>query len=164
MDKSIDQMVQEAALDAGLPISVVRGVVQQESQGFPKATRYEPGFYLQYICKGWVATLLKKLKLGLDSAEAKGRATSWGLMQVMGQSAREMGFTGPFSDLLIPEVGLYWGCKHLAIKKRLYFARYGWAGVLSAYNAGSPLVLKSGKYKNQHYVDGSLRYASQGVA
>jgi soluble lytic murein transglycosylase-like protein len=41
----------------------------------------------------------------------KNRATSWGLMQVMGQSARELGYREFIPELCDPASGLYWGCK-----------------------------------------------------
>jgi soluble lytic murein transglycosylase-like protein len=43
------------------------------------------------------------------------RSMSWGLMQLMGEVAREMGFTGTYlSQLCDPPIGLLWGCKKLA--------------------------------------------------
>ncbi|HEY6442754.1 MAG TPA: hypothetical protein VIY66_05375, partial [Candidatus Acidoferrales bacterium] len=45
------------------------------------------------------------------------RSISWGLMQVMGQVAREHGFTGKFlSALCNPSLGLDIGCAALASK------------------------------------------------
>lgn len=138
--------IQEAALSAGLPISIVRGVVCTESSGNPGATRREPEFYERYIKDTWPGDW--------------GRATSWGLMQIMGQTARERGFRGEFTELLQPEVGLYWGCRQLNVLKARYFAKRGWEGVLAAYNAGSPRKGENGKYVNQHYVDKVLKYAA----
>lgn len=138
--------VQEAALAATLPISIVRGIVCQESAGNPEATRYEPEFYKTYIADKFPGE--------------HGRATSYGLMQIMGQTARERGFKGDFAELLHPQVGLYWGCRHLFILKIRYFNRHGWAGVIAAYNAGSPRKA-GGKYSNQGYVDKVLKYASE---
>ena len=79
-------------------------------------------------------------------------------MQIMGQTAREEGFTGEFEQLLEPRVGLHWGCRHLLILKKRYLATYGWPGVVSAYNAGSPRK-KGGVYGNQPYVDKVFRYS-----
>lgn len=149
MNPDILAHVQEAALAADLPISLVYGLVCQESSGNPNATRFEPMFFQRYIIKG-----------NFPEAEGKGRATSWGLMQIMGEVAREEGFKGDFHELLEPEVGLYWGCRHLARLKERYWAKYGWNGVLAAYNAGSPR-LNGGKFVNQKYVDGVLGYASE---
>jgi len=142
----ITAAIQEAALAAGLPISIVRGVVCQESTGEPTATRYEPAFYQEYIKEKWPGE--------------KDRATSWGLMQIMGQTARERGFRGEFAELLTPEIGLYWGCRQLNVLKARHFAKRGWEGVLAAYNAGSPRKRDDGKYVNQGYVDKVLKYAA----
>jgi soluble lytic murein transglycosylase-like protein len=152
LSADIKKCIQEAALDVGLPISVVTGIVCQESSGNPSATRYEPGFFKRYI-----------IKLGLAGEEAQGRATSWGLMQLMGQVAREMGFTAPFETLLDPDVGLYWGCRHLSKLKERHYREYGWAGVIAAYNAGSPRKQKDGKWVNQDYVDKVTKYAQEAL-
>jgi len=143
--------VQEAALDVGLPISIVAGIVCQESSGWTnRKPRYEPGFFQRYI-----------LKIpGLGTEERKGRATSWGPMQVMGQTAREMGYTAPFQNMLVLEIGLYWGCRYLKRLKARYFDEYGWEGVIAAFNAGSPRK-RNGRYVNQPYVDGVMWHAGQ---
>ena len=146
----ITAAIQEAALAAGLPISIVRGVVCTESSGNPEATRWEPGFYDNYI-KGKFPDD--------DYHDEHGRAVSWGLMQIMGQVARERGFRGKFNELLQPEVGLYWGCRQLNVLHARYFKKHGWAGVIAAYNAGSPRKV-GGKFANQGYVDKVLKYAA----
>jgi soluble lytic murein transglycosylase-like protein len=51
--------------------------------------------------------------LSLDVNETKERATSWGLMQIMGQVARELGYTGDLQQLLEPQNSLDYGCKKL---------------------------------------------------
>ncbi|MGA8268053.1 MAG: lytic transglycosylase domain-containing protein, partial [Candidatus Acidiferrales bacterium] len=51
------------------------------------------------------------------NTEAYSRAISWGLMQVMGQTARERGFAGKFlSELCDPATGLDAGCDLFAHK------------------------------------------------
>ncbi len=53
----------------------------------------------------------------LSETEARARAFSWGLMQVMGETGREFGFAGKFlSALCEPQTGLEFGCKVLAHK------------------------------------------------
>ncbi len=140
-----DNIVMEinvAAKEHGLPFDVIYGIVCQESSGKPNAVRYEPGFLKRYL-----------LKIpGLGTTERKARATSYGLMQILGQTARENGFGGDFSVLFDPRVNLYWGCLYLKRLKKRYYEQHGWPGVISAYNAGSPRK-KGGVYGNQHYVD-----------
>jgi soluble lytic murein transglycosylase-like protein len=90
------------ALDAGL----VCAVVEQESAWEAHAIRYEPAFRTRYVAP-----------LGLAPTEEIARSISWGLMQVMGQVARERGFTGKFlSALCEPATGLDIGCAVLAAK------------------------------------------------
>lgn len=134
----------EAAAEYDLPPENVLAVVLQESGGKPNAKRYEPGFFEHYI-----------VPLGVDDPEeAKGLATSWGEMQVMGQVAREMGYTGPFQTILDDHtLAINLGCRHLAAKYKRYFRRYGWDGVFAAYNGGSVRFDFEGKFVNQRYVD-----------
>lgn len=139
--------IQEAAKTHDLPYDLLYGIVCQESSGRPSAIRFEPGFLRRYI-----------LKIpGLGTPEREGRATSWGLMQVMGQVAREGGFVGEFVKLLQPAVGLHWGCRHLLMLKRRHLATHGWAGVVAAYNAGSPRK-RGDAWVNQYYVDQVEKY------
>src|ERR1700719_4074968 len=90
------------ALDPAL----VCAIVEQESAWDPHAIRYEPAFRTRYVAP-----------LGLPPSEEIARSISWGLLQVMGQVARERGFRGKFlSALCDPEAGLDFGCAALAAK------------------------------------------------
>ncbi|HXQ25921.1 MAG TPA: transglycosylase SLT domain-containing protein [Candidatus Acidoferrales bacterium] len=90
------------ALDPAL----VCAVVEQESSWETHAIRYEPAFRAHYVAP-----------LGLPPTEEVARSISWGLMQVMGQVAREHGFSGKFlSALCEPPAGLDIGCAVLAAK------------------------------------------------
>src|SRR5262244_1997825 len=80
--------------------ALVCAVTEQESSWNPWAMRYEPAFFAKYV-----APLYTNNKVGASEAYARG--FSWGLMQVMGQVAREFGFDGLFlSALCDPEQGL----------------------------------------------------------
>ena len=94
------------ALDPGL----VCAVIEQESAWNPWAMRYEPAFFSKYV-----APLYTNNKI--TATEAYARGFSWGLMQVMGQVARESGFDAQFlSALCDPEQALAVGCKVLRKK------------------------------------------------
>jgi Transglycosylase SLT domain len=69
--------------------------------------------------------------------EWQAQRASWGLCQVMGAVAREIGFHGPYLTALVqPELNLDFGARHLAKQ----IARFGTAADgLSAYNAGRPV-------------------------
>jgi soluble lytic murein transglycosylase-like protein len=86
-------------------------MVEQESSWNPWALRYEPAFYARYVepqlSRGAIAS----------EGEARARAFSWGLMQVMGQVARERGFAGAsLANLCDPATGLAVGCRVFAAK------------------------------------------------
>jgi soluble lytic murein transglycosylase-like protein len=90
------------ALDPAL----VCAVIEQESAWDTHAIRYEPAFRARYVAP-----------LGLPPTEEVARSISWGLMQVMGQVARERGFSEKFlSGLCDPSTGLDVGCAVLAVK------------------------------------------------
>ncbi len=90
--------------------ALVCAVIEQESGWNPWAIRYEPAFFTRYV-----APLYTNNKV--SASEAYARGFSWGLMQVMGQVARENGFDAPFlSALCDPEQGIAVGCRVLVRK------------------------------------------------
>lgn len=135
-----------------LPASIVLAVVQVESGGNPWAVRSEPDY--RYL---WDIQRIEPFR-ALDIGERRSERApddfhaprgvsrhtewqcqqlSWGLMQIMGAVARERGFVAPFMSMLCdPEIGLRFGCAHLAQYHKRFFDRFGWAGVLRAYNGG----------------------------
>ncbi len=97
-------VARSAALNAGLDPQLVQAVIEHESSWNPWAVRYEPGFYQTYI------SAMK----GLTPTEMTLRATSFGLMQILGQVAREKGFDGKFlTALLDPLNSVTYGCRKL---------------------------------------------------
>lgn len=91
---------------------------------------------------------------GDRDAEWWGQQASWGLMQVMGAVARERGFDPRvhFPRLCSdPQLGLAYGCAHLAHMRDRWFKEHGWMGVVAAYNAGS-VRYRSGVLENADYV------------
>lgn len=140
------EVADRIAADFGLPPGLVRAFCQAESSWRPEATRYEPGFQRRYLSFNQ-----------LSEEENKSRATSWGLMQIMGQTARELGFTGKYEDLLDPETGIFWGCVYIKKRALKYRDTLGWRGVIAAYNAGTPRV-EDGRFLNQTYVNRVIAY------
>ena len=99
----------------GLDEALVCAVCEQESSWDTWASRFEPDFFTKYIAGPFLAGNLQPGSGKVSQTEAYQRAFSWGLMQVMGQVAREEGFLGPsLVELCDPAVGLDVGCKHLA--------------------------------------------------
>ena len=103
-------LARDAAARRNLPAELVCAVVEQESAWDPYALRYEPAFYDRYVYP-------MALKRALSETEARGRAFSWGLMQTMGEVAREFGYAAHYlSALCEPAASLEIGCKILAHK------------------------------------------------
>lgn len=91
--------------------------------------RYEPGFLSRYIAPLYTAGKL-------SATEAYTRAMSWGLMQVMGQVARESGFEDPsLAELCDPATGIEFGCRILAA--RLARSKGDIPAALLAWNGGA---------------------------
>jgi soluble lytic murein transglycosylase-like protein len=117
-------LIEKTAREHGLPADLVEAVVRTESSGNPRAYRAEAQFWVRYL-KG------KPFYEKYGPARA---AASYGLMQLMFSTARELGFRGEPEDLYDPETNLRWGCTLLA-------DLIGWADgmedhALGAYNAG----------------------------
>ena len=105
--------------------ALVCAVIEQESSWDPHAIRYEPAFRMRYVAP-----------LHLPLTEEIARSISWGLMQVMGQVAREHGFSEKFlSALCDPAAGIEIGVTVLCAK----FAAAGEdaARALQLWNGGS---------------------------
>jgi len=142
-------LITAKATQYSLPPELITAIALEESSMNPWEARFEPAFLSRYIrpnVQHWGTCSLE--------TERNFRATSFGLMQIMGEDAREKGFTGPFlTQLCDPETGLDYGCKELAYLRDHYFAEFGWDGVIAAYNEGSPRKNPDGTWASQAYVD-----------
>lgn len=136
--RPLDDLIYKEAAKWKLPPDLIRAVIWVESRGKAEAKGYE-----------------RKLK-----------DYSYGLMQILLATAKEMGFTGGAPDLLKPEVNLHFGCKYLT--KQLLRYRGDIPSAIAAYNAGGAYK-RYGRFVNQHHVDKVMRaykalqkYAEQG--
>jgi soluble lytic murein transglycosylase-like protein len=98
-------LAQTAARKYGLQAALVCAVIEQESSWDATALRMEPLFYLRYV-----------QPLRLPPTESVMRSTSFGLMQILGQVARELGYRDSFDALCDVETNLELGCHHLGNK------------------------------------------------
>ena len=124
-DPALIALAKARAANAGIDPTLCCAICEQESAWNPWAIRDEPAFYARYVAK-----------LHLGTTEAAARAFSWGLMQVMGQVAREHGFSGAsLAALCDPAACLAVGCRVLAAK--LAAAEGNVARALQLWNGGS---------------------------
>ena len=168
-NKDLQFYIKSISTIHGLPPSLVAAIVQVESSNNIYAYRVEPHYrYLVNVLtqdpfRGLTPDEIKSEKAPIDfgyirkvssrDTEWWGQQASWGPMQVMGAVARELGFRGAFPELCGPR-GIEYGCKHLSNLKKRFYDKYGLAGVIAAYNAGSPRrTLTGNNLVNQYYVD-----------
>lgn len=132
---------------------LIAAIIMQESGGSQYACRFEPGWR-------WFLSIPHYAKRNgiTENTERVMQSTSWGLMQIIGSTAREMGFNGPLPALCEIENNIIYGSAYLA---KLWL-KYGiMSDVISAYNQGSAKKGKDGKYANQKYVDSVLAWMSR---
>lgn len=104
------------AVEYSLPSELVRAVIYQESRWQPQAIRVELTLMKKLLTTPWEDLPGHKPKVVPSRCtERVARATSWGLMQVLGETARwACKFDGDWlSDLLQPEIGIRCGCIYL---------------------------------------------------
>jgi len=101
--------------------AVLAAIIHRESEGMPEALRYEP----------------------------KKKDYSYGLMQILSETARWLGFNADNDFLFEPEINIHYGAKYLKNRFETFGTMYD---AVSAYNCGTP-DHSSGQYTNQKYVD-----------
>ena len=160
---TMDWLLQNAALmglivstarGAQVPPELVLGIIEAESGGDPHATKINATYpYTMMQAK-------RPAGCSVDM-ERMCQKTAWGLMQVMGATARELGFDGWLSELVGPETNVRLGIEFLRRKMSQYFERDGIEGVAAAYNGGAPRRRPDGKFTNQGYVDRVMEAAKR---
>lgn len=106
--RSLVTLAIEIASQHNLEPALVCAVVEQESGWNPHAVRFEPQFERRYI---------RPALPNLPTTEELCLAISWGLMQVMGETAREHDYSDPYlTALCVPQIGLEVGCRVLSSK------------------------------------------------
>lgn len=102
---SLKQIAIAAARKRSIDEALFQALIHHESGNWnEQAQRYEPAFYKRYI---------EPLNI-TDTNEARLRATSIGLTQIMGQVAREQGYTGSLASLFEPKANCEQGAAKLA--------------------------------------------------
>lgn len=140
-------LIVNKAIELKLDHELVLAFCEVESGFRINAHRFEPGWA---YCLNDNDINRFALHNGITpQTERIDQMTSFGLFQVMGSVARELGYEGNLVDLYDPNYGATFGC--LKIKQCL--EKYDdLDDAISSYNAGSPRK-KGGLYVNQNYVD-----------
>lgn len=131
--------IETAAAAHALDPDLVAAVVEQESNGWASAFRFEPDFWAKYL----------KSNPAWKDRNPREVSASYGLMQTMVPVAVEHGFTGEPWELFNPNASLEFGCRVLA--DLIAWADGNLTKALGAYNAGKGGALTSA----------GLRYADQ---
>lgn len=105
MTSPLIPLAKKIATAEGCDPVLIAAMIEQESAWQPWAIRYEPAFMARYVAKLYTTGEVK------TATEAYGRAFSWGLLQTLGQVAREHGFDGPLAQLCDPQTGVSVGCR-----------------------------------------------------
>jgi soluble lytic murein transglycosylase-like protein len=125
--------------------NLLLGIVKTESNFDQFAIRFES----HYIPNKDASKFAKDNNISLATEETA-QKFSWGLCQIMGGTARGLGYLGPLSNLTNCEINLNLACK--LIKQLIKRYPTSIDDVIAAYNAGSAKKNSKGEYFNQGYV------------
>lgn len=142
--KAIIELCRKIALSMNVDPDLAVAIAGQESNYDPSAVRYEALWDYPFQVDTHAS------RLGITSlTEFQLQKMSWGAMQVMGTVARELGFKPSLVEMIIPQNGIFYGCKKLQLLSKKYTNQFD---VIASYNAGIPSKI-DGEYKNASYVD-----------
>lgn len=129
----------------GVDPDLAIAIAAAESNFDEFAVRHEPGWRWFLDIEGYAA----RNRISQDT-ERMLQACSFGLLQVMGTVAREVGFKDNLLMLTRPEIAIKYGCfKIQELMKRFSKTE----DLVSAYNMGTPKKMPDGvTYINNHYV------------
>lgn len=122
------ELIEQVAAHTSWPTDLLKAQVEVESSGDPFAFRYESEYFTRYIEDRPTARAYRYGPLA---------ACSYGLLQVLLETAMEMGYDQRPEGLFVPRVGLMWGAKYL----QTCLAKVGgtdYHAALSRYNGAGP--------------------------
>lgn len=150
--KKIDDLISRFSAAELVPKTIIWSILWHESvmatyghdlEAAQWAVRPEPGFYGMYLRNRLYSGLAGYKPKGIPTAAGEKllRSASYGHMQIMGETARVLGFKGQFlTELCQPEENIKWGTKAFASHYRhknapkIESQRLEWA--LQRYNGG----------------------------
>ncbi len=114
----LQSLAKQTAGGSGLDPAILCAIAEQESGWNPWAIRFEMAWALKLHSDP--SPLGLHISPPTKETEIAMRAMSWGLCQVLGQTAREYGFSGAYLTALCdPQTGLDIGARVLVGKLRL---------------------------------------------
>lgn len=156
-------IILEASARHGIEPELIAAIIVQESSGNPYAVRPETeGFWKRYGKR--VIENFKRTKSRRDDHWAKYPdlcSASWGLMQPLYVTAREMGFDPQYpSELCEPALNIDVGCT--IFKAKLKAANGSIPGALLRYNGGSRLSYPDEVLKKRDAIRSSGLFSQTG--
>jgi soluble lytic murein transglycosylase-like protein len=148
------EIIRQVAIEKNIDPVLLAAIVIVESSGNPNAKHFERYYRLnQFLI---LEAKFNSIQFGHSfHMELKHTQTAWGLMQIVGGTARSiLKFKGPLPKLLDARLNLRLGCDFLNLLRAKYKTK---TDVISAYNQGQPFKYENGKYKNQAYVSKVLK-------
>lgn len=134
----LETVAHDIAVKHSLNPAVIKAMCAVESSWNTYAVRYEPKWKWTFNIQ-----IFSKKVSTTEETEKVLQSCSWGLLQVMGTVARELGYTMDFPKLCNPELGLTYGCLKL---KQCITKHINLPDALAAYNAGKPGTTAGIKY------------------
>lgn len=149
--EQIEFCIQGQSDNFNLEYALIKAIIKHETIGTfnPNLTRFEKHLKKEAWYTNHLSTLEKQTRESFCSV---------GLMQVLFGVAKHLGYKDKPDGLKDINENIYWGSKHLRNLSRKYS---NIKDVISAYNQGKPKKTRSGKYRNQGYVDSVYRYYRQ---
>lgn len=146
-------VIKAEARKAGINWALIAATCEKESAGCQWAMRYEKAW--KYFYKIDEHAVLCGVTAETEEQMQK---FSYGLGQIMGSVARELGFSLPLGKLCDPVVNIH----YCVLKYKKLLEKYPLLpDAIASYNAGSPRKAPNGSYVNQSYVSDVLRLIGQ---
>ena len=138
-------IIERYALEFNVNHKLLHALILMESGGNRYAVQFQPGYRHLYQPYEFA----KKLSITYVT-EKVFQQSSHGYVQIMGGTARSLGFKGYPVQLYEPDTNIRLGAKFLGLLKKQYSSE---SDIISAYNQGQPFKRADGTYTNQAYVD-----------
>lgn len=137
--EEIRSLLEKEVKGSSLDVNLMLAIIETESTNNPWAVKYETRSTL------YNNPVIYCRKNGIDLPTEKNlQHISWGLFQIMGFAARDMGFQDILTKLLIPEVNVIWGVEFFKARCMRRYEKI--EDQIAAYNAGTARTDGNGLY------------------